>query len=75
MFITITDCAKGKPFKLNSTVNGKIAIHRIDMWVGYYNIYEDQKCYWVRNGEESQHFTVESGLYNFEELVEQLAVG
>jgi len=77
MFITITDIAKGKPFTLDSRLEGnelRIGIHRIDMWVGYYNIYENQTCRWAKNGQPSQDFTVEAGLYNFEELVKQLAV-
>ena len=74
MFITINDCAKGKPFKLQQITDGVVAIHRIDMWIGYYNIYEDETCLWARDGENSQEFTVESGLYNFEELTKKLAV-
>lgn len=76
MFLTITDAAKGKPFKFDSDLGDKhcIGIHRIDMWIGYYNIPEDQTCRWGRNGQQSREFIVEAGLYNFEELVKQLAV-
>ena len=76
MYITISDAVKGKPFRLSEplTPSSKIAIHRIDMWIGYYNIYEDQECRLARKDvEESQIITVESGLYNFTELVEHLA--
>ena len=76
MFITISDAAKGKPFSLQEPLTqcSQIAIHRIDMWVGYYNIYEDQTCRWALEGEEeSQVLIVESGLYNFTELVEHIA--
>ena len=76
MFITISDAAKGKPFSLQEPLTqcSKIAVHKIDMWIGYYNIYEDQTCRWALDGqEESQILIVESGLYNFTELVEHLA--
>ncbi len=72
MFITISDTAKGKPFKLQVALDGTIAIHRIDMWIGYYNINQDQTCRYVKNG-ESQNFTVKAGLYNFDTLVNALA--
>ena len=49
MFITISDAAKGKPFSLQCN---KIAIHIIDMWIGYYNTYEDQTCRWAREDEQ-----------------------
>ena len=68
--ITINDVSKGKTFRLQDPLEqgNEIAIHRIDMWIGYYNIYEDQSCRWGREGEqESQEFAVESGLYNFTE--------
>ena len=53
MFITISD-AKGKPFSLQEPLEhgNKIAIHIIDMWIGYCNIYEDQTCRWAREDEQ-----------------------
>ena len=74
MFITILDAAKGKPFRLQEPLENTkmICIHRIDMWVGYYNVSIDQTCRWAQGDEASQNFIIKSGLYNFDELVEQL---
>jgi hypothetical protein len=77
MFITITDASKGKPFKLtdpieNSNGEKKIGISSISMWVGWYNIYEEQTCRWAREGEASNEISINPGLYNFNQLAEVL---
>ena len=53
MFITITNASKGKPYTLQEPIdnsNGKlmIGIQSISMWVGWYNIYEEQTWRWVK---------------------------
>ena len=76
MFIAINDASEGKAFTLPKPLehNSKIAIHRIDMWTGYYNIHEDQRCGWSQNGAAALNFTIDSGLYSFDELADKLAV-
>jgi hypothetical protein len=79
MFITISDISKGKPFRFETPIdnssneNKKIGIRSITMWVGWYNINEEQTCRWgVIGREESTKIKIKPGYYLFEQLVEQL---
>ena len=78
MFITITDASKGKPFILNEPIDNSskqlmIGIRRISLWVGYYNIYDEQTIrYATKNQGESTEIKLEAGLYNFKQLVDFL---
>ena len=79
MFLTITDASKGKPYTLQAPIDnsdGKltIGIRSISMWVGWYNIYEEQTWRWSKpaEGAGSTEIKLEAGLYSFSELVEIL---
>ena len=79
MFLTITDASKGKPYTLQAPIDnsdGKltIGIRSISMWVGWYNIYEEQTWRWNKpaEGAVSTEIKLEAGLYSFSELVEIL---
>ena len=76
MFIAINDASDGKAFTLPKPLehNSKIAIHRVNMWTGYYNVHEAQRCGWSQNGGDVINFTIESGLYSFDALADQLAI-
>ena len=77
MFITILNASKGKPFMLETPIENndklKIGIKTMTMWVGWYNIYEEQTCRWgaIEEG-ESAEIKIEPGYYLFKELVEIL---
>ena len=76
MFITLTDASKGKPFTLNQPIESckQIGIKTISMWVGYYNIYEEQSWRWAREQDEqnSTEVSIKPGLYSFTTLVEKI---
>lgn len=79
MFISISDISKGKPFTIATPINNsnnenkKIGIKSITMWVGWYNIYEEQTCRWgAIEGGESTEIKIKPGYYLFEQLVKQL---
>ena len=55
MFITLRDVSKGKPYSLNQSIESckQIGIKTIFMWVGWYNIYEEQSWRWGPDQENS----------------------
>lgn len=76
MRIRIDDITKGT-FTLPTPIDNsegklKIGIRNIGYWVGFYNIYEKERCRWGRSGEEGTNFTIEPGLYNFKEISRDL---
>jgi len=76
MRIRIDDVSKGTftlPASLdNSEGRLKIGIKSVGFWVGLYNIYEKQRCSYVRNAEAHASFTIQPGLYNFKEISRDL---
>ena len=76
MFITLSDVSKGKPYSLNQSIESckQIGIRSITMWIGWYNIYEEQSCRWGPTNipRESTEFKIQPGLYSFSDLVEIL---
>ena len=76
MFITLRDVSKGKPLSLNKSIENckQIGIRTIFMWVGWYNIYEEQSWRWAQEGEprNSTEVKIQPGLYSFSDLVETL---
>ena len=74
MFITLRDVSKGKPLRLNKTIENckQIGIRTIFMWVGWYNIYEEQSWRWGPDQEHSTVVKIQPGLYSFSDLVEKI---
>ena len=77
MIVRITNASKGKPFSFetpldNQSGNIKIAIKRITVWSGWYNIYEQTAIRWGRTKQESQKALIEPGFYNFEDLTQKI---
>ena len=76
MFITLRDVSKGKPLSLNKSIENckQIGIRTIFMWVGWYNIYEEQSWRWAQEGEprNSTEVKIQPGLYSFSDLVQTL---
>ena len=74
MFITLRDVSKGKPLSLNKSIENckQIGIRTIFMWVGWYNIYEEQSWRWGPDQENSIEVKIQPGLYSFSDLVETL---
>ena len=74
MFITLRDVSKGKPYSLNQSIESckQIGIGTIFMWVGWYNIYEEQSWRWGPDQENSIEVKIQPGLYSFSDLVETL---
>ena len=77
MFLTIDDASKGKPCTLdthldNQQGNMKIGIRSVSWWVGWYNIYEEQKCRWDREGQESTEIKIPAGLYDYKQITKLL---
>ena len=76
MRIKIDDISKNT-FTLPTPIDNregklKIGIRNIGYWVGFYNIYEEERCRWGRSGEPGTDFTIEPGLYNFKEISRDL---
>ena len=74
MFITLRDVSKGKPYSLNQSIESckQIGIKTIFMWVGWYNIYEEQSWRWGPDQENSTEVKIQPGLYSFSDLVQML---
>ena len=75
MFITLRDVSKGKPYRLDQTIESckQIGIRTLSMWVGWYNIYEEQSWRWASvEPRNSTEIKIQPGLYSFSELVEVL---
>ena len=80
MIVRITNASKGKPFTFdeplcNQSGDMKIAIKRITVWSGWYNIYEKTTVRWGRNEQESQELPIEPGFYNFNHLTKIIMDG
>ena len=67
MFITLRDVSKGKPYSLNQSIESckQIGIRAVYMWVGWYNIYEEQSWRWGPDQENSTEVKIQPGLYSF----------
>ena len=74
MFIALTNVSKGKPYSLNQSIESckQIGIRTIFMWVGWYNIYEEQSWRWGPDQENSIEVKIQPGLYSFSDLIETL---
>ena len=76
MFITLTNASKGKPYSLDQNIENckQIGIRSISMWVGWYNIYEEQSWRWAQadTPQNSTEVKIQPGLYSFSDLVELL---
>ena len=69
MRIRIDDVSKGT-FTLPESLDNregtlKIGIKSIGCWVGFYNIYEEQRCRYGARGQDGTDFIIKPGLYNF----------
>lgn len=76
MRIRIDDVSKGT-FTLPESLDNregtlKIRIKSIGCWIGFYNIYERQRCRYGSSGEPGTDFYIEPGLYNFKEISRDL---
>ena len=76
MYLTLIDVSKGKPYSLNQPVESckQIGIRTVFMWVGWYNIYEEQTWRWAQEDtpRNSTEVKIQPGLYSFSDLVEIL---
>ena len=79
MFVTLTDASKGKPYILNPPIEKckQIGIRSISMFIGWYNIYEEQSWRWAEtnNKRNSIAIKIQPGLYSFSDIVDILTTG
>ena len=72
MSLILLNASKGEPITLENPINEtKIGLKRVSVWVGWYNINEEQTLYW-NDGGNNQEVNIEPGLYSFSDLVEVL---